>query len=78
MSHLCHLCPFVVWLVCQQDDRKTIERIFQFDADLMHLVNLNMLFLEGSLLSAAVSNNEGYKLTATIVVQKMEGIQVAS
>lgn len=77
MSHLCHLCPFVVWLVCQQDDRKTIERIFQFDADLMHLVNLNMLFLEGSLLSAAV-NNEGYKLTATIVVQKMEGIQVAS
>lgn len=44
----------------------------------MHLVNLNMLFLEGSLLSAAVSNNEGYKLTATIVVQKMEGIQVAS
>lgn len=36
-----------------------------------------MLFLEGSLLSAAV-NNEGYKLTATTVVQKMEGIQVAS
>lgn len=27
MSHLCHLCPFVVWLVCQQDDRKTMERI---------------------------------------------------